>query len=275
MKLHEKALRLLEKDDLAFTEKEFVLENYHEGATNMNNLISAHFTPYQIAISLEQCSYYENFVDLGAGIGSLAWYFLRAFQMGNCTPEKMITGICVENCVEYYEIGKKLLPEFHWINGDMFDKKVIEEIKYYTAHINKLQIISNPPYGRMVKTDTSELLKYTSSEFEYKTIELGALLGGNYGTFLLPQNSCSFKMSGNYQGSVYLKDHELDKKYKKFVKDTGLEISANNGFTTDIGEDNENWKDVTITTEIAIVDYDELDYTPKKQPVKIEQTALF
>ena len=69
MKRHSKAMEIIEQDELSFDDKVYVFENYHEGATQMNNLVSAHFTPKSIALSVEQCARHENFVDLCAGIG--------------------------------------------------------------------------------------------------------------------------------------------------------------------------------------------------------------
>ena len=46
MKRHSKAMVIIEQDVLSFDDKIYVLENYHEGATQMNNLVSAHFTQW-------------------------------------------------------------------------------------------------------------------------------------------------------------------------------------------------------------------------------------
>ncbi len=259
---HNEALELLKKDNLTFDERYFVLKNYHEGANNMNNLISAHFTPFSIAHSMTFCLRNHAFVDLCAGIGMLSYAILRQYELGVKNGENIPFGICVENCTEYYNIGKKLLPEFHWINGDIFDLKVIDEIKSLMGK-RKFSIVSNPPYGKQVKVDTNDLLKYKGSDFEYKAIELGALLGAEDGAFLIPQNSCPFRLSGKSQ-SVYSKEY-LSKEYEKFVSSTDLEIIANQGFSTNVFDEDDNWKDVSITTEIAIVEYFELEYKPIKK----------
>lgn len=246
MKRHSKAMEIIEQDELSYNDKLYVLENYHEGATNMNNLVSAHFTPISLSRSVEQCTRNYSFVDLCAGIGMLAWSQVRILEF----EQKEFVGICIENCTEYYRIGKKLLPELHWINGDIFDPKVIQQVKDLMKG-KEFSVISNPPYGRQVKTHT-DILQYKGPEFEYKAIELGNILGASEGIFLIPQASCNFKMSGQRSTDFNIPC----KKYEKFVKETGLEMSPNMGFDTNCIED--DWKDVSITTEIAIFEYDEI-----------------
>lgn len=266
MKKHQEALVILEKDVLNYYDKEFVFKHYHEGATNMNNLISAHFTPMQLALTLSQNVRNYSFVDLCAGTGKLAWYMVRQHDLENSHNKTPYIGICVELNKEYYRIGQKLVPEVHWINGSIFDKEVIDEILDYMTDIS-FNIISNPPYGRTVNPNIKDLLYYTGPEFEYKAIELGALLGASEGVFLIPQQSCPFKMSGQ-ANNEFLKENEYSTKYAKFIKDTSLEISPNMGYCTDIYDNENGWKDVSIVTEIAIVEYEEYEYNPKYPIVK-------
>lgn len=270
---HNQAVELLKKEKLNFNEREFVFDNYHEGAGKMNNLISAHFTPYSIARSIGQnIAFTDCFVDLCAGIGILSYALKRFSEWDN----KPIFGICIENCTEYYEVGKKLLPEFHWINGDCFDPKVIEEVKTLMKD-KRFSVVSNPPYGKQIKTETKELLKYTESIFEYKAVEWGAIVGAYDGAFLIPQSSCPFKYSFN-QGF----EKQESANYNKFYSQTGIEIKMNTGYTTEIPHDEEKegrgWKDVSIKTEIANVDFYDLEYTPKtiKEESNTDfQTSLF
>jgi hypothetical protein len=239
-------MEIIEQDVLSYDDKIYVLENYHEGATNMNNLVSAHFTPMSLARSVEQCTRNYNFVDLCAGIGILSWCQLRILEF----EQRKFTGICIEYCKEYYEVGRKLMPELHWINGDIFDENVINKVKEL-MNGKDFSVISNPPYGKQVKTFTN-ILQYKGSDFEYKAIELGNILGAQDGIFLIPQGSCNFKMSGQ-RGTEF---GIPCKKYEKFEKETGLKMSPNMGFDTECIED--GWKDVSITTEIAIFEYEEM-----------------
>ena len=268
---HIEALELLKKDELHFYDIQKVYDNYHEGAGKMNNLISAHFTPYSIAHSIAHNVRRYNFVDLCAGVGILSYALLRMDQMSGLDEHKTF-GVCVENCTEYYQVGKKLLPQYHWINGDVFDDRVIDEIKEVMCG-RDFSIVSNPPYGNQVKSSNEKLL-YQKGYFEYRAMELGALLGASDGTFLIPQNSAPFRITGT-SGRVY-DDSYLTAEYKKFNSLTGLEISANNGFTTAINEDQKGWKDVSVVTEIAIVDYEESEYDDKILAAESgKQTSLF
>ncbi len=269
LKKHNKALEILNKENLDFYDIEYVFQHYHEGAGKMNNLISAHFTPYEIAHSIAH-HVSTAFVDICAGIGMLSYAIKRYYQFN----EEIPFGICVENCVEYYNVGKKLLPEFHWINGDIFDKHVIDEIKSLMGN-RQFTVVSNPPYGKQVQADVKDFLHYSGSDFEYKAIELGAYLKAIYGVFLIPQNSCPFKYSGN-KGL----ESTTNKEYSKFEGQTNLRIDMNIGFDTTIfNPDSEwpQWKDISIITEIAIVEYAELDYKPKvkKEDIQTNQLNLF
>lgn len=269
---HNAAVALLERGNLDFNEREQVYADYHEGAGKMNNLISAHFTPTPIARSMAQNVRNHNWVDIGAGIGKLSYVMMREnsyhFKDG-------FIGICVEQCVEYYEIGKKLLPECVWINGSIFDQEVIDEIKMIMSGMElKFSIISNPPYGNQVK-GSSDQMKYSGATFEYKAMEMGAILGAYDGCFLIPQISAPFRMTGDCSKGVYNEIYKT-REYKRFLKETELGITANIGYSTEIlDEDEQGWKDVKIVTEIAIVEYEELDYKPKfsKNGVNLQELS--
>jgi len=53
-KAHEEAKRILTKDTLSHDEKLYVLENWHESATNDNARLGAFFTPMALAIDLRE-----------------------------------------------------------------------------------------------------------------------------------------------------------------------------------------------------------------------------
>ena len=129
---------------------------------------------------------------------------------------------------------------------------------------HKFSIISNPPFGKQVM-GKSDLMHYPGYMFEYKAIEMGAILGAYDGAFLIPQQSAPFRLTGNHSYGV---EHESykSKEYYKFIEHTRLKIVPNIGYSTEIYDEEEQgkgWKDVSIITEIAIVEYDELDYKPK------------
>lgn len=258
VKLHKQSLEMIEKSrnrKINHVEREFIYENYHEGAENMNSLISAHFTPQSIAVSMSHNIRCKHWVDLCAGIGILSNKLVRQNEFESRTD---YVGICVENNEEYYNLGKKLLPECIWILGSIFDQEVIDEIKMIMSwHGEPLNfsVISNPPYGKQVK-GRHELMKYTGNNFEYKAMEIGAMLGAYDGAFLIPQQSAPFRITGS-RGEVE-SDKYITDEYMRFSTQTDLEIVPNIGFTT----------------EIAIVEYSELHYI-KNDKKQLNQQSLF
>lgn len=267
---HNEALEILKQEKLSFDDKLFVFEHFHEGVNMSNNMISAHFTPYPLARQIHMCTAYHNFVDIGAGIGVFSFAMARQFEFDNHMQDKTLKGVAVERCQSYYEVGKKLVPEIHWICGDITDIEVIREIKEYMGE-TPFSVISNPPYGKMVKGINNDWLKYNGSRFEYKAIEIGALLGAYDGCFLIPQTSCPFRITNRSSGYVEDKAYQ-DREYKKFIKQTGLEISPNIGIPTDCNEAYQ-FKEVSIVTEFAIVEYHEYDYEPNDIRQRIKQRS--
>lgn len=258
---HEEAMKLLNgQDSWSVDEYHFIYENFHEGVGMSNNMISAHFTPYELARHGAFCMNYTNsWVDLGAGIGIITYALMRFCELNFDQAQKIV---CVERAHTYYEIGKKLLPNVHWICGDMFDIEVISEIKKFMGD-TKFSVVSNPPYGRMVKVKCPHI-KYRGANFEYSAIELGAILGADDGAFLIPQTSCPFQYSGQQMYKNYISEE-----YKKFNKQTGLEIDMNMGIDT--SQWSKDWKEVSIVTEWAQVDYSE--YVPNTIRERIKEKA--
>lgn len=231
---HNKILDLINSDKpLTFDEKWFVLENYHEGATNINSQAGAFFTPiyYSRDFCLEVWG--DTVIDLCAGIGSLSFMVANKYN-----PDEIPSQIvCVELNPEYAEIGKKIVPEADWIVADAlsFESPIIFD-----------QSISNPPFGR-IKTSDVKNLPYTGSEFEYKIISKASTLS-SYGTFILPQMSAGFKYSGNR----YYERFE-NTKYLKFKEETGIELNPGIGIDSSVFKD--DWKGVNIITEVCIADF--------------------
>lgn len=231
---HNKILDLINSDKvLTFDEKWFILENYHEGATNINSASGAFFTPlyYSRDFSLEVWG--NTVIDLCAGIGSLSFFLVNKYVPEDC-PEHLV---CVELNQEYYDIGKRIVPEAEWILGDALS---------YEAPILFDQCISNPPFGR-IKTSEYTDLSYKGSEFEYKIISKASTIS-RYGTFILPQMSSGFKYSGNR----YL-EYVESTKYSKFKNETGIELFPGVGIDSSVFKD--DWKGVSIVTEVCVADF--------------------
>lgn len=132
-KLHEEALERVTHDVLSEDDKEFVLLNYHPGATNNITKGAIHFTPFELAKTVACFSGSGRVLDACAGIGSLA-YVHRGWH-----PDAQL--ICIEQNPEFVEIGKKIVPDATWICGDIF--AMLPTLPLFD------HAISNPPYGRI------------------------------------------------------------------------------------------------------------------------------
>lgn len=238
IKLHEQSEEILKKDNLTFDEKLFVFNNWQEGALNMNSKTGAFFTPQGLAndFSLEIYSD-SDIIDLCAGIGILSFF---AYHYRKCNVT------CIELNPDYIRVGKKLLPEANWIEGNILDENTLLK-----AGSNFFQSISNPPFGKVKSTsETKTKLNYKGSEFELKTIETASKIS-KYGTFILPQMSTPFEYSGK-QGLTRV---DPSPKVKKFIKETDLEYEFNLGLDTSLYLN--EWKGVSPQVEIVNFDFSE------------------
>lgn len=250
VKSHNEAVELLKKDVLSFDDKLFVLDNWHEGAENINSAAGAFFTPYYLArdFKLEIYNGNNRIIDLCAGIGALSLPHYEFCLMMDIEPD--IT--CIELNPKYIEVGKKILPKAKWIEASALDLNFLNTLGTFN------QVISNPPYGK-IKTaltiDSNNLLKYKGSEFEFKLIDVASNIA-EYGSFLIPQGSTPFKYSGNrYFEDLRIEDDgsRLGNKVKKFIKETRLEYEFGVGVDTSYFK--EDWKGVKPICEIVNFDF--------------------
>jgi len=137
LKLHDEALERLTQPVLTDEDKEFVLENFHPGATNNITKGAIHFTPLELAKTVACFSGTGRVLDACAGIGSLA-YMHRGWH-----PDAEL--VCIEQNAEFVEVGKKIVPDATWICGDIFD--ILPTLPRFD------HAISNPPYGRISTVD--------------------------------------------------------------------------------------------------------------------------
>jgi len=218
---HTKALKILEQNILSWDDKLYVLEHYQEGATNMNSLAGAFFTPQGLARDFELSVNGTNIVDMCAGIGTLAFYVYHRGKEYYEAKDKKMCMTCIELNAEYVEAGKKILPEATWIHGDITDINIITQLTGKDFDC----VISNPPFGA-VKTASDLDLNYLRAEFEYKVVEIASRIAKR-GSFILPQESTPYRYSG-YVG--YSK--QKTQKYEIFRKQTGIEFEFNCGIDT-------------------------------------------
>lgn len=130
---HAKAEEILQQATLTYEEKVFVLEHWHEGATNMNTRTGAFFTPFRLAEDMAIEIHKNHVIDLCAGIGMLSFMACYRKNVQHIT--------CLESNPDYIRVGKKILPEATWIQGSVLDKELIESLGLFEL------ALSNPPFG--------------------------------------------------------------------------------------------------------------------------------
>ncbi|MDF9778856.1 methyltransferase [Pseudomonas baetica] len=228
-KLHQQALDLVYSDKhLRLEDRCFILDNYHESATNMNGLAGAFFTPEglanELSVEVPDC---KSMIDLCAGIGRLAF----------ASRESAERIVCVEMNPEYAEVGKRVLPEAEWIVSDVFT----------LGDLGRFDVaISNPPFGA-VKTGTAFTGKYTGASFEYKLIEVASKIA-KHGVFIIPQTSAPFRYSGRQSFS-----EEITRECRKFMDQSGVLIEHNCGLDTSSYLN--DWHGVSPMCEIVLCDF--------------------
>lgn len=230
-KAHKAALELVRAGRrLTLPEREQVLAGFHEGAEHMNGLAGAFFTPAGLAndFSLEVPER-PRILDLCAGIGALSY----------ACEHKAEHFVCVERNAAYVEVGRAVLPSATWVHASVFD------VDAY-AHLGPFDVvISNPPFGA-VKAD-GFTGKYTGGLFEYRVIELASRLA-RYGVFIVPQESASFR----YSGQPCFDGRENDRA-RKFREQTGIVMEPNCGIDTAMYRG--DWKGVSPVCEIVCCDF--------------------
>lgn len=227
-KLHKQALDMVHSDKaLTWDERKFILDNYFEAQGQLNALAGAFFTPFELASDFSIEVPGGSIVDLCAGIGMLSF----------ACQHRGAEFTCVEFCPEYLTVGRRVMPDALWIEGDVFS---VPLGRYDCA-------ISNPPFGA-IKGDQFKG-NYTGGQFEYKVIELASSIA-KYGVFILPQQSAPFR----YSGERSFREDENDKA-RKFREQTGIVMQPNCGIDTAIYKD--QWKSVSPICEIVCCDFEE------------------
>jgi predicted RNA methylase len=238
IKSHNEAMALVALErDLKDWEKEFILENFNEGALHINSAAGAFFTPNGLArdFSIEVAG--GRTIDLCAGIGALSY----------AVEHKVDSLVCVEINADYLRIGKKIVPGATWVHASAFSPAVLGLGFFDIA-------ISNPPFGAITEDDYTGI--YRGGQFEYKIMELASRVA-RYGVFILPQASANFE----YSGKRYFRSIE-SAKAKAFREQTGIIMQPNCGIDTAIYKN--DWRGVSPICEIVICEFPQAEDQPKK-----------
>ena len=228
---------------LSENERYFILENYQESAGALNSLSGAFFTPEGLARDFAiEVSDGVSIIDLCAGIG----------RLGFALEQKATRLVCVEYCEAYIEVGKRVLPDAEWIQGDVFDKELYRGLGFFDWSV------SNPPFGQ-IKTGKYEG-NYRGGLFEYKVIEMGSRIS-SFGAFIIPQESASFRYSG-VQGYR----EEISDRCRTFMDQTGITLGNNCGIDTTVYKN--DWHGVSPKVEIVTCEF-------KEKPRNDEQLDIF
>lgn len=242
IKAHGEACALVDADrPLKDDEKEFVLDNWNEGATHISSAAGAFFTPRGLARDLAVEVNGGRCIDLCAGIGSLAY----------AVEEKVDGLVCVEINAEYARVGKRIVPQAEWIVCSAFDARVRELGRFTWA-------VSNPPFGKIPSTGYEGPVK--GNDFEYRLIEVASRLA-RLGVFILPQMSAPFRLSGQ---QCY-EENESDKA-RRFREQTGIVMEVGCGVDTAMYRG--DWRGVAPTCEIVVCEFD-------RKPIEPAQGGLF
>jgi len=192
LKDHEKALAILEKDELNCYEREFVLYHWLSMAGRVT-ASRAFFTPMHICDIVHVNGFSSGtIVDLGAGTGRLAHaLYTDPGYPGGINPD--IHVVCVETNPDFIDVGKKCVPWATWLQGNIYD------LNFWSAHDLEIDwFVTNPPFsGSFGDADTS-WLDTRSSGTALAAIEVGLRVADmRSGVGIVPQNECLFTYSGD------------------------------------------------------------------------------
>jgi SAM-dependent methyltransferase len=203
LKQHEKAEELLWGSDrqLNHDEVAFCLEHWDPRAASGKHVAQnqAYFTPMTLArdVGMYVGGDGRRVVDIGAGTGRLAYAVLCA----NYWNPRQVSVTAVEFNPEYVRIGRRLLPEVEWVEGDFYDLALWQSLPRFD------EAISNPPFGKIVTSHDTGWIGYrgpaglTVAAIGLQVAQLGIKM-------ILPQSQTIFRYSGRLPGAgVYAAEH--------------------------------------------------------------------
>lgn len=249
IKAHREAVTFLSKDALTSDEQYFVLAHWRASANHINSALGAFFTPEGLARDLTIEASGRRIIDLCAGIGALSRALLDRYSRGRA-PEV----VCVEINPDYAAVGRKVVPEATWVVGDVL---ALPDLGRFDC------AISNPPFGNIARAGVAQ--RYRGRAFEYHVIDAASGIA-NYGVFIIPQASASFRYSGQSHFEVARSDA-----YEAFARQTSIELTPNCGIDCSVYID--EWDGVAPKVEIVLADFEEARRLRAPQPDLFERVA--
>ncbi|MGV9836618.1 hypothetical protein ACWDUL_20855 [Nocardia niigatensis] len=238
-RLHAQAMELVNSDHpLAEDEKRFVLDNFQESSTASNGTDGAFFTPAGLAwdLSIQIWDQDRRIIDLAAGIGRLAFSCRDSLTRNQHRPPREFW--CVESNPDYVVVGKRILPEAHWICADLLDVPDMGLEPFDVA-------IGNPPFGP--REVSGKLHGYGGNRFEYLAIAAAARVARR-GVFIVPRISSPFAYDGDSQVRT-----TGNAEYETFSRSTGLTFEETTGVRTHLY--NTQWHGGSPHVEMVMVDF--------------------
>jgi predicted RNA methylase len=224
---HEKAQALISGCDplaeesiiLSIEDTLFCFDNWLPGVAMPDSSWrkQAFFTSYPLAqqVAMEFDGDGDVYVDICAGVGILAFALIQHLSDSG----KKGTVICIEKEPAFIEIGKKLVPQAIWIEGDALSEELWDNLPMQPDFF-----ITNPPFN--IKTDKSEWLKAPEPCLGF--IEAGLKkTRQSSGIAILPQKYASYVHTvsvRSHEGEKY-RVSKVNENTNKFDKATTWEVS--------------------------------------------------
>jgi hypothetical protein len=177
---------------LTNAEQYFILEHFRPGA-GAKTYGQMFFTPLDLAgeLAVHRLEGRGTVVDIGAGIGALT---RSCIDYGMLDPKKP-KYVCIERSPRNVEIGRKVVPEAEWVEGDAFDPEIWERLGKVDY------VISNPPFGNVASANDTDSYRAFQKELgkvpaHLKAVSLALRFSKLGGIFILPQGDLPFDYSG-------------------------------------------------------------------------------
>ncbi|WP_280202332.1 MULTISPECIES: methyltransferase [Nocardia] len=235
---HREACALVQlRRELCEDEKLFVLANFQESSFSGQSAEGVFFTPAGLARDMSIEVVGRRLIDLGAGIGRLAFTCRDLWRRANGEPDREL--VCVERNPVFVRVGRKVLPEARWLCGDLLRVHLERMPLFDTA-------IANPPFGAVARN--CDAPGYRGPRFEYHAITVAARVA-RHGVFLIPQSSSPFR----YSGQPRMRDGCADAQYQRFHAATGITLDPSCGIDTSVYRD--DWHHPAVATEVVTCDF--------------------